>query len=67
MRITSFVTIPRKITGSEELVVITRREFNKLVEYQELSEAELLHLSEDARRLKKQGKLMILKSLKDLR
>lgn len=67
------VTIPRKITRGEELIVIPRREYEKFLALAEgesrekVSEADLLRWSREARKLKKAGKLPVLRSLRDLR
>lgn len=67
MRLAPFVTIPRSITGDEELVVIPRRQFDRLLEEKELTEADILRWSKEAKVLKKKNELPLLKSLRDLR
>ncbi|MCR4328050.1 MAG: hypothetical protein NUV53_00855 [Patescibacteria group bacterium] len=65
------VTIPKQITKGEELVVLTRKEYEKFldatVREKEVSAADMLRWSREAKQLKKQGKLPVLRSLKDLR
>ena len=52
-----------------ELVVLPRKEFEKLLEgrIEELEEQKLLRLSREAKNLKKEGRLPVLRSLRDLR
>lgn len=64
------ITIPRKMTKGEELVVIPRREYEKflaIVQKDAVNEDDILRLAKEARRMKKAGKLPLLRSLKDLR
>lgn len=66
MKIQSVFTIPRTITGRDELIVMSRKEFERLISRQVIEE-EILRLSREAKALKKSGKLPLLKSLKNLR
>lgn len=61
------ITIPKSITGREELVVMPRKEFENLVRGQSVTEEYALRWLEEAKALKKRGKLPLLKSLRDLR
>lgn len=67
MKISSFITIPREITGDEELVVLPRRDFDKILKERTLTEDDILYWSKEAKKLKERGKLPILESLKTLR
>lgn len=62
------MTIPKSITGSEELVVLPLKEFERLLsENTKMSENDVLKWSREAKKIKKAGKLPILRSLKSLR
>ncbi|MBI2888336.1 MAG: hypothetical protein HYY10_00240 [Candidatus Liptonbacteria bacterium] len=65
------VTISKKITKGEELVVLTRKEYEKFLDAaareKEVSAADVLRWSREAKRLKRKGTLPLLRSLKDLR
>jgi len=65
------ITIPKQMTKGEELVVLTRKEYEKFldaaVREKGVSAVDVLRWSREARQLKKQGKLPVLRSLKDLR
>lgn len=67
MRLTPFVTIPRSITGDEELVVIPRRQFERILKERPVDEDEILRWSKEATKFYKQKKLPLLSSLKELR
>ncbi len=69
MKTQILVTIPKSIAKMGELVVLPRKEFEKLLEgrIEELEEQELLRLSREAKNLKKEGRLSVLRSLRDLR
>lgn len=69
MKIQTLVTIPNSIAKMGELVVLPRKEFEKLLEgrIEELEEQELLRLSREAKNLKKEGRLSVLRSLRDFR
>ncbi|HEY4480654.1 MAG: hypothetical protein UV53_C0016G0013 [Candidatus Azambacteria bacterium GW2011_GWE1_42_9] len=69
MRTQTLVTIPKSITRMGDLVILSRKEFEKLLDKkdEELKEKELLRLSQEAKNLKKDNKLPILRSLRDLR
>lgn len=60
------LTIPKTLTGREELVILPRRIFDDLLTGRS-READVLRWSREAKRLKKAAKLPILRSLKDLR
>lgn len=70
------ISIPKKITKGEELVIIPRKEYEKYLEkYLELkgkkgkqiTKEDVLRWSQEAKKLKKAGKLPILRSLNGLR
>ena len=69
MKTQTLVTIPENIAKMGELVVLPRKEFEKILEgkIEELEEQELLHLSQEAKNLKKEGRLSVLRSLRDFR
>ncbi len=69
MKTQILVTIPSSIAKMGELVVLPRKEFERLLEgrIEELEEQELLLLSHEAKNLKKEGRLPVLRSLRDLR
>ena len=69
MKTQTLVTIPSSIAKMGELVVLPRKEFERLLEgkIEELKEQELLRLSHEAKNLKKEGRLSVLSSLRDLR
>ncbi|MDO8743303.1 MAG: hypothetical protein Q7J30_01985 [Candidatus Azambacteria bacterium] len=69
MKAQTFVTIPNSIAKMGELVVLPRKEFERILKgrIEELEEQELLLLSHEAKNLKKEGRLSILRSLRDLR
>jgi len=66
-------TIPKKVTKGEELIVIPRREYEKFLSFAlaegsvAVTEADVLRWSREAKRLRRAGKLPILRSLRDLR
>lgn len=62
----SFVTIPKNITGSEELVVLPRKVLDSLL-MRRVSEQDVLRWSREAKKMKKAGKLPVLHSLSGLR
>lgn len=59
-------TIPKTITGREELVVLPRRIFDALI-VDRRREADILRWSREAKILKKKNELPLLRSLKSLR
>jgi len=68
------ITISKKLSLNEDLVAIPRKEyellrsvFEVLKEKKEITENDILRWSGDAKKLKKAGKLLVLRSLKDLR
>lgn len=67
MRNTAFITIPRTLTGREELVVLPRRVLVEIMSKKTAGVEEILRLSREAKKLKKENKLPLLRSLKDLR
>ncbi len=64
------VTIPKKFTKGEALVILPLKEYEKFLELAKnkvsVSEADILRWSREAKKLKKAGKLATLHSLKDL-
>ena len=66
MKIAQIITIPKIITGRDELVVLPRKVFERLMKKQ-VKESDVLQWSAEAKKLKKEGKLSVLHSLKDLR
>ncbi len=69
MKTQTLITIPKNITKMGELVVLPRKEFEKLlkVRIEASEEQKLLQLSREAKNLKKEGRLSVLRSLRDLR
>ena len=79
MKIADVVTIPKRLTGREELVVLSRKEYERLIDTntkekveggkkkETVTEEDVLRWSQEARRLNKQGKLPLLRSLKEFR
>lgn len=78
MKMADVITIPKRITGREELVVLSRKEYERLMGVEKkgkvgeenkeiVTEEDVLRWSREARRLKKQGKLPLLRSLKEFR
>ena len=69
MKTQILVTIPNSVAKMGELVVLPRKEFERLLKgrIEELEEQELLCLSREAKNLKKEGRLSILHSLRDFR
>lgn len=69
MKTQVLVTIPKNIAKMGELVVLPRKEFEKLLEgkTKELEERRLLSLSREAKNLKKEERLPVLGSLRDFR
>ena len=65
MKDSTFTTIPRTITGREELVVLPRRVLERLLSNR-VREREILRWSHEAKKLKRAGKLPLLRSLGDL-
>lgn len=65
MKTQILTTIPENIAKMGELVVLPRKEFERLIG--KGKEQEILRLSREAKNLKKEGKLPVLNSLKDLR
>ncbi len=67
------ITIPKKISKNEELIAIPRREYDKLIgafevlRKRELSERDILRWSMEAKKLKRTGRLPVLRSLRRLR
>lgn len=64
----SVVTIPKQMTGREELVVLPRKEFERLSkldvhEKEIVTEDDVLRWSREARALQKKGKLPLFESL----
>ena len=69
MKMQTLVTIPQNIAKMGELVVLPRKEFEKILngKKEESKERELLRLSREAKTLKKEGGLSVLRSLRDFR
>lgn len=68
------ITISRKITENKDLIAIPRKEYEMLLsafkilkEKRQITEKDVLRWSREAKKLKKIGRLPILRSLKDLR
>lgn len=57
----SFVTIPRGISKTEELAVLPKKQLERLI-----NEVRILAISREAKKMKKDGKLPLLTSLKQL-
>jgi hypothetical protein len=62
------ITIPKKMAGKDDLVVIPKKELDALIERagEAVTEANILRWSREARQLKRAGKLPKLRSLRDL-
>lgn len=60
------ITIPKALTGRDELVVLPRKVFEQLV-FSHPTTIEVLRLSREAKKMKRLGTLPILRSLKELR
>ncbi|MFH1838582.1 MAG: hypothetical protein ABH808_03790 [Candidatus Kuenenbacteria bacterium] len=67
-------TISKNITKGEELVIITRQEYEKFLDVfkifkkrKQINEKNILHWSCEAKKLKKKNKLPVLHSLKNFR
>ena len=64
----SILTIPKSVTGSEELVILPKKELEKILNrLSDVREEDVLRWSLEAKKFKKAGKLPILESLKFLR
>ena len=64
----TILTIPKSVTGREELVILPRKEFEQLLKAKDgINEENVLKWSTEAKQLKKSRKLSVLKSLKSLR
>jgi hypothetical protein len=63
------ITLPKKLIKEKDLVIIPKKEYEKLLKAFKIlkNQETILNLAKEAKRLKKKGKLPILKSLKDLR
>lgn len=66
-------TISKKVTKGEELVVIPRQEYERFLSLAlaeagaSVTDEDVLRWSREAKRLRRAGKLPILRSLRDLR
>ena len=62
----TILTIPRKIAKHDDLVVIPRKEYEALLEYQRRvglsDEDRILRLSQESRQLKRAGRLPLFKN-----
>lgn len=66
------ITIPKRLTGREELVVLSRKEYERLLEVKKengkvdkreaVTEENVLRWSREAKKLKKAGKLPLFES-----
>lgn len=64
----SILTIPKSITGSEELVILPKKELEKILSHaSDVRESDILCWSSEAKKWKKAGQLPVLRSLKFLR
>jgi hypothetical protein len=66
------ITIPKKLIRNDDLVILPRKEYEEYLELkekrmEEITEEDILRWSKDAKKLKKAGKLPVLRSLKELR
>lgn len=66
------ITIPKKISKGEELIAIPKKEYERLSRLdgkkeEEITEENILRWSKEALKLKRAGKLPLLKSLKEFR
>ncbi len=67
------ITIPQKITKNRDLIAIPRKEYEILLgafkilkEKKQVTAEDILRWSKEAKRLKRAGRLPLLRSLKDL-
>jgi hypothetical protein len=62
------ITIPKELSEHGELVVIPKKELDELIARASdvVGEKEILHWSREARRMKRAGKLPVLRSLRKL-
>ena len=64
------IAIPKRITKGEELVIISRREYDRFLAVisgkGKVGNEDVLRWSREAKKLKKAGKLPLLSSLKNL-
>lgn len=69
MNMSSILTIPKTITGDEELVIMPKRKFEEILEKasKKLSTGDILSWSREARALKRVNRLPTLRSFKALR
>lgn len=65
-------TIPKKLIQKGDLIIIPRKEYDMLLrtfkifkEKEKINENDILNWSREAKKLKKEGKLPVLRSLKD--
>lgn len=62
------LTIPKRITGSEELVILPKKELEKILSRaSDVREEDILRWSSEAKRWKKTGQLPVLRGLKFLK
>ena len=68
------ITIPKKLSLNEDLIAISRKEYELLrsvfevsKENKEITENDILRWAREAKKLKKTGRLTGLRSLKDFR
>ena len=68
------ITIPQKINKNRDLIVIPRKEYEILLdafkilkEKKQVTAEDILRWSKEAKKLKRAGRLPLLRSLKDLR
>ena len=66
MKVISKITIPKRITAGEELIVIRRQEYEQLLKYLAEVKDALAKIKKGERELK-EGKTRIIRSLADLR
>jgi len=66
MKVISKITIPKRITAGEELIVIRRQEYEQLLKYLADVKDALAKIKKGERELK-EGKTRIIRSLADLR
>ena len=65
MKVISKITIPKRITAGEELIVIRRQEYEQLLKYLADVKDALAKIKKGERELK-EGKTRIIRSLADL-
>jgi len=61
------ITIPRDLLKERELILISREEYERLIETQKVAEEDVLRWTREAKILKRSGRLPKLKSWTDFK